>query len=154
MDSEDLSNRRNNRMMVFLGVLLMLVLLGCMEKPRVSVTVPPPVTPPETTDKQTVPPEQKTDDAHLRAAAAMVRQGRQHLTRGEPDAAIRILERSVTLDSDTGQNYYYLAEAWLMKKNARHAREFNRLAGIRLAQDATWQNRINRQKDRIDALEK
>ena len=154
MDSEDLSNRRNNRLKVFWCILLMLALLGCMEKPRVSVTAPPPVTPPEPTDKQTAPKEQKTDNAHVRAAAAMVRQGRQHLTRGEPDAAIRILERSVALDSDSGQNYYYLAEAWLMKKNVRQAREFNRLAGIHLAQDATWKNRISRQKDRIDVLEK
>ena len=84
----------------------------------------------------------------------MVRKGRQHLTQGEPDAAIRILERSVALDSSNGQNYYYLAEAWLMKKNARHAREFNRLAGIRFRQDAVWQTRISRQKDRIDELEK
>ena len=82
----------------------------------------------------------------------MVRQGRQHLTQGEPDKAIRILERSVALDSSNGENYYYLAEAWLMKKDARHAREFNRLAGLHLAQDDLWRNRINRQKERIDAL--
>ena len=154
MDSEDLSNRRNNRFLVFSGILLLLVLFGCMEKPRVSVTVPPPVTVPEPSDQPPAPSERETDNAHVRAAAAMVRQGRQHLTRGEPDAAIRNLERSVDLDSDSGQNYYYLAEAWLMKKNARQAREFNRQAGLHLAQDAAWKTRISRQKDRIDALEK
>ena len=149
MDSEDLSNHRNKYLAVFCGLLVVGVLLGCMEKPRVSVAKPPsaPVPAP-------APSVQEPDNAHVRASAAMVRQGRQHLTQGEPDAAIRILERSVALDSSNGQNYYYLAEAWLMKKNARHAREFNRLAGIRFGQDAVWQTRISRQKDRIDKLEK
>jgi hypothetical protein len=39
-----------------------------------------------------------------------------------------------------------------MKKNARQAREFNRLAGIQLAQDANWKTQISRQKNRIDQL--
>ena len=152
MASEGLSTRVNKRLAVVIGFLAALMLFGCMEKPRVSVTRPPPVPPP--TPEQPAPAVQKPDDAHARAAAAMVRQGRQHLTQGEPDAAIRILERSVALDSRNGHTYYYLAEAWLMKKDARHAREFNRLAGIQLAQDRAWLNRINRQKDRIDALER
>jgi hypothetical protein len=150
MDSEGLSNHRNKHLAVFCGILLIGVLVGCMEKPRVSVTQPPPVPVPAPAP----PSVQEPDNAHVRAAAAMVRQGRQHLTQGEPDAAIRILERSVALDSSSGQNYYYLAEAWLMKENARHAREFNRLAGIRFAQDAVWQTRISRQRARIDEFEK
>jgi Tfp pilus assembly protein PilF len=153
MASEDLSSHGNKSILVILSILAVLVLYGCMEKPRVSVTTPsPPASPPPV--EQPVPSVQKPDDAQARAAAAMVRQGRQHLSQGEPDAAIRILERSVALDSGNGENYYYLAEAWLMKKEARHAREFSRLAELRLAQDALWQNRINRQKDRINALVK
>ena len=152
MDSEGLSTRVNKSFVVIMGLLVALMLFGCMPKPSVSVTRPPAVPPPP--GQPAAPAVQKPDDAHARAAAAMVRQGRQHLTQGEPDAAIRVLERSVALDSRNGQNYYYLAEAWLMKKDARHAREFNRLAAIHLAQESDWLNRINRQKDRIDALER
>ena len=154
MDSKDLSNLKNNRLTLFIGILVLLVLFGCMQKPGVSVTEPPLKPVPESTEKQPVPAVPEADNAHVRAAAAMVRQGRQHLTRGEPDAAIRILERSVALDSSSGQNYYYLAEAWLMKKNVRQASGFNRLAGIHLAQDSAWKNRISRQRDRIDKLDK
>lgn len=154
MGSKDLSTLKNSRLMVFFGILILLVPFGCMEKPRVSVTEPPPVSAPAPDDKQPPASVPDTDNAHVRAAAAMVRQGRQYLTRGEPDAAIRILERSVALDSSSGQNYYYLAEAWLMKKNARQAREFNRLAGSHLAQDVAWETRISRQRNRIDELEK
>lgn len=150
MDSEGLSNHRIKLFAVFCGILLVGMLIGCMEKPGVKVTQPPPAPVPAPAP----PSAQEPDNAQVRAAAAMVRQGRQHLTQGEPDAAIRILERSVALDSSSGQNYYYLAEAWLMKKNVRYAREFNRLAGIRFAQDAVWQSRTHRQRDRIDALEK
>ncbi len=154
MDSKDLSHRENNRLLMFFGILVVLVLLGCMEKTDVRVTQPAPKPVPAPTDKQPTTSVPETHNAHVRAAAAMVRQGRQHLTRGEPDAAIRILERSVALDSSSGQNYYYLAEAWLIKNNAQQAREFNRLAGIHLMQDAAWKSRISHQKDRIDKLEK
>jgi hypothetical protein len=153
MDLKVLSKIKKNHFRVFTGILVVWVIFGCMEKPRVRVTEPTAPTGSGPSDKQPTPTMQEPD-ANVRAAAAMVRQGRQHLTRGEPDAAIRILERSVALDSRNGQNYYYLAEAWLIKKNAPQAREFNRLAGIQLAQDATWKTRIDRQKDRIDQLEK
>jgi hypothetical protein len=151
MDSKDLSNK-NNRLKLILGILIVLGLLGCMEKPAIKVTEPPQT--PESAPSEELPaPPVQEPDANSRAAAAMVRQGRQHLSRGEPDAAIRVLERSVALDATNGQNYYYLAEAWLIKKNTRQAREFNRLAGIQLAQDDAWKTRINRQKSRIDRLD-
>jgi predicted Zn-dependent protease len=123
-----------------------------MPNTKVSVydkQTPPPPLP---TKKPLVPPTVKPDGAQAQAAEALVEQGRQLLTQGAPDAAIRVLERSVALDSNSGQNYYYLAEAWLMKQNAHQAREFNRLADMHLGRDSDWKNRIDRQNERINNL--
>ena len=150
MESKDSSNNYY-RLKLGIGLLVIFLIIGCMEKPVIRVTDPPETPEAAPVEEKPAPPAQEPD-ANARAAAAMVRQGRQHLTRGELDAAIRVLERSVALDSTNGQNYYYLAEAWLMKKNARQARDFNRLAGIQLAQDANWKSQISRQKNRIDQL--
>ena len=72
---------------------------------------------------------------------------------GQPDNAIRVLEQAITLNPDNGQNYYYLAEAWLMKIDARRAEEFNRMAESLLKEDPDWLIRIARQADRIAELE-
>ncbi|MFZ0613897.1 MAG: hypothetical protein WAM73_16780 [Desulfobacterales bacterium] len=112
--------------------------------------IPPPPLPAK---RPTPPPAARPDSAQVQAAEALIAQGRQLLAQESPDAAIRVLERSVALDSNSGPNYYYLAEAWLMKQNAHQAREFNRLAAMHLGRDSKWQARIARQSDRIDALD-
>lgn len=135
-----------------LGLFCGLLLFGCMPKTNVTVydrQTPPVPLPPQ---KPSVPTTAKPDGAQVQAAEALVEQGRQLLAQGAPDAAIRVLERSVALDSNSGQNYYYLAEAWLMKQNAQQAREFSRLADIHLGRDPDWRNRIDRQNDRINNL--
>ncbi len=142
--------RRHQRFIIvlFCGLLL----FGCMPQTKVSVynkQTPPAPLP---TRKPSVPPTVKPDSAQALAAEALVDQGRQLLAQGAPDAAIRVLERSVALDSNSGQNYYYLAEAWLMKQNAHQAREFNRLADMNLGRDPDWKTRIDRQNDRINTL--
>jgi tetratricopeptide (TPR) repeat protein len=68
---------------------------------------------------------------------------------GKPDEAIRILERAINLHPGNGENYYYLAEAWRMKKNAPQALEYNALAAIRFKDDLKWMERIALQKRRI-----
>jgi tetratricopeptide (TPR) repeat protein len=142
--------RRHQRFIIvlFCGLLL----FGCMPQTKVSVTDKQTPPAPLPTEKSSVPPTVKPDGAQVLAAEALVDQGRQLLAQGAPDAAIRVLERSVALDSNSGQNYYYLAEAWLMKQNAHQAREFNRLAEIYLGRDPDWKNRIGRQSDRINNL--
>jgi hypothetical protein len=136
------------------GFALGLLVFACA--PTTSVTVYdrqiPPAPPP--VDKLSVPPTARPDTPQASAALALVKEGRQLLAQGAPDAAIRVLERSIALDSDLGQNYYYLAEAWLMKHNARRAREFNFLAARHLGRDAGWQGRIERQYDRIQELDR
>ncbi len=71
------------------------------------------------------------------------------LESGKADDAITTLERGVNLNPSNGQNYYYLAEAWLMKGNLSQAREFNRLAAMYLRDKPDWMNRVKDQRERI-----
>jgi predicted Zn-dependent protease len=83
------------------------------------------------------------------AALQLTEQGRTFLENQRPDEAIRILERALNLNPDNGRNYYYLAEAWLMKGNIGQADQFNRLAKIYLKDDAEWLQKVILQKKRI-----
>ncbi len=83
------------------------------------------------------------------AALQLTEQGRMFLERKQPDDAIGILERALNLNPDNGRNYYYLAEAWLMKADFGQAAQFNRLAQIYLKDDNEWLKRVLRQKERI-----
>jgi tetratricopeptide (TPR) repeat protein len=83
------------------------------------------------------------------AALQLTEQGRMFLENNQPDDAIGILERALNLNPDNGRNYYYLAEAWLMKGNIDQAAQFNRLAQIYLKDDNEWLNRVLLQKERI-----
>jgi hypothetical protein len=152
MASKTSSTAAIKRQRFILGLFCGLLLFSCMPKTKVGVIdkqTPPAPLPAE---KPSVPQTPKPGNAQVLAAEALVEQGRQFLAQGAPDAAIRVLERSVALDSNSGQNYYYLAEAWLVKQNAHQAREFNRLAGMHLGRDPDWKNRIDRQNDRINNL--
>lgn len=83
------------------------------------------------------------------AALQLTEQGRMFLENNQPDDAIGILERALNLNPDNGRNYYYLAEAWLMKWNIGQAAEFNRLAEIYLKDDSEWLSRVILQRERI-----
>lgn len=72
------------------------------------------------------------------------------LERGRTDDAISLLERAMGLHPTNGENYYYLAEAWLLKGRTAQAEEFNRLAGIYLEKDARWMGRVIQQRKRIE----
>ncbi|MEJ2100467.1 MAG: tetratricopeptide repeat protein [Desulfobacterales bacterium] len=88
------------------------------------------------------------------ASLQLTDQGSRLLEAHQPDKAIRILEQGVSLNPLNGQNYYYLAEAWLMKGDIDQAKEFNHLAGIHLKDDREWMLRVGQQTDRIAELEK
>jgi hypothetical protein len=79
----------------------------------------------------------------------MTEQGRELLKRKKVDDAIRVLERAVSLNPGNGQNYYYLAEAWLQKGNISQAEEFNSLAGTYLEGNQNWMLKVEEQKKRI-----
>jgi tetratricopeptide (TPR) repeat protein len=67
----------------------------------------------------------------------------------EPDQAIRIIEKAIAIDPANGYNYYFLAEAWLMKGDRKQAREFNRLAGMYLKRDVDGSLKVEKQLERI-----
>jgi tetratricopeptide (TPR) repeat protein len=71
------------------------------------------------------------------------------LERGNPDDAISMLERAVSLNPTNGINYFYLSEAWLMKGDTVQAEEFNRLATIYLREDSEWIAKAREQEERI-----
>jgi predicted Zn-dependent protease len=81
----------------------------------------------------------------------LTEQGRMFLENNQPDDAIGILERALNLNPGNGRNYYYLAEAWLMKRNTGQAAEFNRLAEMYLKDDNVWLDRVIQQRERIKA---
>ncbi len=83
------------------------------------------------------------------AALQLTEQGRIFLENRQPDEAIGILERALNLNPDNGRNYYYIAEAWLMKGNIEQAAQFNRLAQIYLKDNNEWLQRIVLQRKRI-----
>ena len=152
----------------------LLLLTGCAartprplpppERPAVSQPLPPkgigskessnqPVEkplPPQT-EKQPDPSVNKPSPMAL-AALALSDQGQAYLKNGKPDEAIRVLERAVNLHPQNGENYYFLAEAWLLKGNAVQAKEFNHLAAIYVKTDPEWIHRVQSQKDRISKL--
>ncbi|MGD2037660.1 MAG: tetratricopeptide repeat protein [Desulfobacterales bacterium] len=101
-------------------------------------------------------PAEETAKENPRVAASLqlTDQGRRLLEEQQPDKAIRILEQAVSLHPTNGRNYYYLAEAWLMKGSAAQAKEFNLLAEIHLKEDREWMIRVAKQADRIAELEK
>jgi predicted Zn-dependent protease len=85
------------------------------------------------------------------ASLHFTEQGQMLLESGKIDEAIGVLERAVSIYPSNGKNYYYLAEAWLRKGNVAQAREWNRLAGMYLAEDSEWSPRVYEQRGRIHA---
>ena len=115
---------------------------------------PEPVAPPKqiAEPKATVPAPIQTEKKAPRVTASLrlTEQARLLIESKKPDEAITILEKAVNIDVDNGQNYYLLAEAWLMKGNQKQAKEFNRIAGMYRKEDEAWVQKVQSQKERID----
>ena len=90
------------------------------------------------------------ENPRAQASYQLTSEGRMLLESGQIDDAIGMFERSIGLDPNNGQNYYYLAEAWLMKGNAAQATEFNHLAGLYLQGDSSWMIQVMDQRARIN----
>jgi len=96
---------------------------------------------------QTAPPQD--DSPRAVASLRLTEQARVLLESGKVDDAITTLERAMNVNPSNGQNYYYLAEAWLKKGNSSQAREFNRLAAMYLKDEPGWTSRVQDQQERI-----
>lgn len=79
----------------------------------------------------------------------LTRQGRALIDQNRYDAAIRVLERAINIHPQNGQNYFYLAEAWLKKGNLPQAEEFHSLAVMYLRNDAKWSSKLKIQELKI-----
>lgn len=111
---------------------------------------PPPLTPQGPLPREEKPARGlESPSPRALASLRLTEQGRLLLEAGKPDEAIRVLERAISLHSTSGQNYYYLAEAWLLKGNITQARECNRLASLYLEEEPEWRARVMAQRDRI-----
>lgn len=111
--------------------------------------------PPAELSREPVPKrEDKTEaskDINPRSVASLqlTEQARLLILDNKPQEAVRILERAVALHPTNGRNYYYLAEAWLMRGNVSQAMEFNRLAALYLRNEPEWLSRVNAQEEKI-----
>lgn len=85
------------------------------------------------------------------ASLPLTEQARLLIQKNKPDEALRVLEKAVALYPTNGRNYYYLAEAWLMKGNISQAGEFNSLAALYLRDEPEWAARVKAQQERISA---
>ena len=131
---------------IILFVLMAAWLAACPKPPlkEVPIEAEEPVTIEETAK----------ENPRVVASLQLTDHGHRLLEERKPDKAIRALEQAVSLHPTNGQNYYYLAEAWLMKGSAAQAKEFNDLAEIHLKDDSEWMIRVANQADRIAELEK
>ena len=133
-------------------------LFGCTTMPSVPVTEPASrpesETAPATREQVAIPQEPGPEEPSPRAVASLrlTERARGFIAMNQPDEAIRTLERSINLNPDNGINYYYLAEAWVLKRNRSQAAEFNRLAIIYLKELPEWRTRLAQQKQRIEKL--
>jgi tetratricopeptide (TPR) repeat protein len=105
-------------------------------------------------DRITVSEEASEENPRALASLQLTEEGRRLVEDKQPDKAIQVLEQAVSLHPTNGLNYYYLAEAWLLKGFADQAKEFNQLAEIHLKDDNQWMIRVAEQADRIAELEK
>jgi predicted Zn-dependent protease len=108
-------------------------------------------TPIEEADQPRQPESEEYARENPRSAASLqlTKQGQALLQNGRPDDAISTLERSIGLDPKNGLSYYWLAEAWYVKRNLSQAQEFNRLAGLYFKNDPAWIARVQEQRERI-----
>lgn len=138
----------------------LLLLTGCVfEKPalRQPRSIQPEVTIqalPQSAQPTEAPPAPKAPTPRAIASLELSKQAQSLIEAGKPDEAIRYLERAVNLHPGSGENYYYLAEAWLLKGNYSQAVEYNTLAASHFKDEPEWIKRITSQKKLINRISK
>lgn len=117
---------------------------------------PAPETPvDETIDAPAPEIEDKPDDSgegkdyRMAASHDLTRRGQELIQKKEYDRAIRVLERAVGIHPGDGRAYFFLARAWLGKKDLNRAARFNEMAILYLRDDPAWKRRARDQKEKI-----
>ncbi len=126
--------------------LLILTTTGCVKKQASQPAQPP--------QEQVEAESMQQPDPRTLASLQLTEQGRRLVEAGKSDKAIRVLEQAISLNPDNGQNYYYLAEAWLLKDVVSEAKKFNQLAEIHLKDSSQWMQRVIQQANQIAESEK
>lgn len=137
------------------SVACVLALLACLSgcapvRPPAPLPPRPPVPAPEVPEApqpEAAPPAPQ-EPRHI-ASLQLTSQGRILVERQRYDDAIRILERAIALNPRNGENYYYMAEAWIGKGAFSQAAECNRLAGMYLS-GGNWEQRLEQQRREIE----
>jgi tetratricopeptide (TPR) repeat protein len=110
--------------------------------------------PPQPDAQETEPEISEEPDPRTLASLELTEQGRRLVEAGKTDQAIRVLEQAISLHPDNGENYYYLAEAWLLKGVMSEAKKFNQLAEIHLKDKEEWMQRVIQQATQIAESER
>ncbi len=131
---------------IIITFLLGLTIAGCV-KEQISQPHPP-------ATQEAEPEKPEETDPRTLASLQLTDQGRRLVEAGKTDQAIRVLEQAISLNPDNGQNYYYLAEAWLLKGVMSEAKKFNQLAEIHLKDNSQWIQRVIQQANQIAESEK
>lgn len=103
--------------------------------------------------------EDKPDDSgegkdyRMAASHNLTRRGQELIQKKKYDRAIRVLERAVGIHPGDGRAYFYLAQAWLGKKDLNRAARFNEMAILYLRDDPAWKRRARDQKEKIQDME-
>lgn len=124
-----------------------LAIFGCSLMSPIPRSTPPHSSPPQTREPVSTP---EHDDLRTVASEQLTEQGQSLLNQGNTEDAIRVFEQSMSLNPQNGQNYFFIAEAWLLKSNHLLAEEFNVLAEIYLKEDPEWMTRVLEQRRRIE----
>jgi len=138
--------KKNRTVSIAAACLLILGLVGCVKERPADETV-------AVREEQKEHQEPDQPSPRVLASLKLTDQGRRYVDAGDADRAIRVLEQAISLNSNNGQNYYYLSEAWLLKGFAAEARQFNGLAESHLTGDKDWEKLVTRQAERIIRLE-
>jgi tetratricopeptide (TPR) repeat protein len=131
---------------IFMTCLLALAITGCVKEQASQ--------PPLPATQQVEPEPSQEPDPRTLASLQLTEQGRRLVEAGKSDQAIRVLEQAISLNPDNGENYYYLAEALLLKGIMSEAKKFNQLAEIHLKENSQWMERVIRQANQIADSEK
>ena len=131
---------------ILLACFLVLTIAGCVKK-QVAQPLP-------SAQGQIEPESEQTPDPRALASLQLTDQGRRLVLAGKSDQAIRVLEQAISLNPENGRNYYYLAEAWLLKGVITEAKKFNQLAEIHSKDDPGWMPSVIQQANQIRESEK
>ena len=143
--------------LALLTISVLLILTGCQQPDLVPPPEPPPpdVSAPVPADAppavQLPAPTRPRAVDRRQASSALTQAAVDQLARKQWAAAIRTLERAVSVDPSDGEAYFHLATAWLAKGDAGRARQFHRQAQLYLGVSPHWQQRLADQQRAIEA---